>query len=187
MIYMKFLLSIPVSLVLSGVMFHSVLSSAPPDGPPVVPIEAISTKIQPRRVRLHRKSVLRASIIRQIKRRHWLAQLVQAEAGDQTFYAKLAVADVVVNRIKSMIFPSSLLGVILQPGQFSTVSNGTFYDAIPTQSDLVAAKFALAGWNIVPNRLYFFSYPLPSNSWMYSLTNCVWYDQMDFCSGPSSS
>jgi len=171
--------------VLSVILFHSVFSSAPPDGPPVVSIEATSTKTPTRKVRVHRRSVLRTAITRLAKRRRWLAQLVQAEAGDQTFYTKLAVADVVVNRMNSTVFPSSLLGVILQPGQFSTVSNGTFYDAVPTKSDLVAAESALSGWNIVPNRLYFFSYPLPTNSWMYSLTNCVWHDQMAFCSGSS--
>jgi len=70
----------------------------------------------------------------------WLAKIVQAEAGDQPFVAQLAVAAVVLNRIRSGVFPRHVLSVILQPGQFQPVSNGTFFAAIPTPQALQAAQ-----------------------------------------------
>lgn len=62
-----------------------------------------------------------------------LAQLVQAEAGNQDLMGKRLVADVVLNRIDNEIFPDSLEEVIFQNGQFAVVSNGAF---------------TKAGWNI---------------------------------------
>lgn len=42
-----------------------------------------------------------------------LAQLVEAEAGTQGFYGKQLVADVVLNRVDSDIFPDTIHGVYL--------------------------------------------------------------------------
>lgn len=58
-----------------------------------------------------------------------LAQLVEAEAGNQPFEGKCLVADVVLNRVESPLFPDSISEVIFQEGQFSVVSNGAFEEA----------------------------------------------------------
>lgn len=54
------------------------------------------------------------------------AQLVEAEAGNQSFEGKCAVVDVLLNRIKSPDFPDTMEEVIFQEGQFSVVTNGAF-------------------------------------------------------------
>ena len=64
-----------------------------------------------------------------------LAQLVQAEAGNQDLMGKRLVADVVLNRIDSTIFPNELEEVIFQNGQFAVIRNG---------------EFKKAGWYIEP-------------------------------------
>lgn len=101
----------------------------------------------------------------------WLAKIVQAEAGDQPFVAQLAVAAVV-------------LSVILQPGQFQPVSNGTFFTAIPTAQALQAAQWMLhAGPNPAPSALYFYNPALTTNPWMQQLIDCVTYVALRFCAG----
>lgn len=53
-----------------------------------------------------------------------LAQLVEAEAGNQSFEGKCLVVDVVLNRVESEEFPDTISEVIYQDGQFSVAHNG---------------------------------------------------------------
>ena len=55
-----------------------------------------------------------------------LAQLIEAEAGNQPFEGKCLVADVVLNRVESPDFPNTISEVIFQEGQFSVIKNGAF-------------------------------------------------------------
>lgn len=55
-----------------------------------------------------------------------LAQLVEAEAGNQEFEGKCMVVDVVLNRVESPDFPNTISEVIFQDGQFSVITNGAF-------------------------------------------------------------
>lgn len=58
-----------------------------------------------------------------------LAQLVQAEAGNQDIKGMQYVADVVINRTKDSRFPDTIEGVIYQNGQFSCIYDGNFSKA----------------------------------------------------------
>ena len=59
-----------------------------------------------------------------------LCQLVAAEAENQPFEGKKAVAAVVLNRVNyGYPFEDTIEGVIFQAGQFSCVSDGRFFDA----------------------------------------------------------
>lgn len=53
-----------------------------------------------------------------------LANLVEAESGNQDLKGKRLVADVVLNRVESDRFPNSITEVIYQDYQFSTVLDG---------------------------------------------------------------
>lgn len=55
-----------------------------------------------------------------------LAQLVEAEAGNQPFEGKCLVVDVILNRVESPDFPDTIEEVIFQDGQFSVITNGAF-------------------------------------------------------------
>ena len=55
-----------------------------------------------------------------------LAQLVEAEAGNQPFEGKCLVADVVLNRVESPLFPNTISEVVFQEGQFSVIKNGAY-------------------------------------------------------------
>ena len=58
-----------------------------------------------------------------------LAQLVEAEAGNQPFEGKCLVVDTVLNRVESPSFPNSIHDVIFQEGQFSVITNGAWEKA----------------------------------------------------------
>ena len=96
-----------------------------------------------------------------------LACLVHAEAGNQSYEGKLAVANVVLNRVKSRKYPGTIKDVIYQSGQFSVASSGSLdkqlkrYKNYSSKSQLLtikAAKAALEGTNNIGDRLYFNGY-----------------------------
>ena len=96
-----------------------------------------------------------------------LACLVHAEAGNQSYEGKLAVANVVLNRMKSKKYPNTIEAVIYQPGQFSVAKSGSLdkqlknyenYSSKSQQLTLKATKAALSGENNIGNRLYFHAY-----------------------------
>ena len=58
-----------------------------------------------------------------------LAQLVEAEAGNQDFEGKCLVVDCVLNRVESPEFPDTISEVIFQEGQFSVINNGAWEKA----------------------------------------------------------
>jgi uncharacterized protein YgiM (DUF1202 family) len=96
-----------------------------------------------------------------------LACLVHSEAGTQSYEGKLAVANVVLNRMKSSKYPDTIKAVIYQSGQFSVARSGSlekqlnYYDSYSSKSQLIsikAAKDALEGANNIGTRMYFHSY-----------------------------
>lgn len=85
-----------------------------------------------------------------------MASIINCEAGGESFQGQVAVGIVVMNRVKSKEFPSTIKKVIYQKGQFSPVRNGMLrkklnqYDAGKThdaqwKSCIKAAKKALNG------------------------------------------
>lgn len=58
-----------------------------------------------------------------------IAQLVQAEAGNQDMEGKRRVVDVVLNRVDDPRFPNTVEEVIFQKGQFQVVEDGAWEKA----------------------------------------------------------
>jgi N-acetylmuramoyl-L-alanine amidase len=86
-----------------------------------------------------------------------LAKLVQLEAGNESYEGKLAVACVVMNRVRNGNYPNTVKGVIYEPNQFSPAGNGKLSKAKPSKDSMKAAKAALSGENNVPGAVYFFN------------------------------
>ena len=61
-----------------------------------------------------------------------LAALIQCEAGGESYEGQLAVGAVVINRLRSGAYPSTIQGVIYASGQFTPALNG--------KVDMVAAR-----------------------------------------------
>lgn len=85
-----------------------------------------------------------------------LARLVHAEARGEPYEGKVAVAAVVINRVRSGSFPNTIRGVILQPAQFKSVENGQI-ELPPDQESWRAAQEALAGRDPTGGALYFYN------------------------------
>lgn len=102
-----------------------------------------------------------------------LAKLIHAEAEGEPYNGKVAVGAVVVNRIKSPIFPNTIKGVIYQIDdqgfyQFSPVEDGRLYSATPNKDSFNAADDALAGIDPTGGALYFFNPAKIDNRWLLS-------------------
>lgn len=96
-----------------------------------------------------------------------LARLVYAEAAGEPYVGKVAVAAVVLNRVKSPLFPDTIAGVIYEPWQFSCVGNWMF-NSYPSSDCIQAAKDALAGWDPTGGAIYYFNYHTVWNQWLWS-------------------
>lgn len=84
-----------------------------------------------------------------------LCRIVQAEAGGEDTLGKQMVADVIINRVKSVRFPNSVEGVVFQGTQFSPVRDGRYYTVYVTQETKAAVDIALEGTDSTGGALYF--------------------------------
>ena len=88
-----------------------------------------------------------------------LAALIQCEAGNQPYDGKVAVGAVVMNRVKSGAYPSSIYGVIYASGQFTPALNGTVANVYNSgkisDSNIQAAQAAINGDTTVGGALHF--------------------------------
>ena len=96
-----------------------------------------------------------------------LARLVSAESKGEPYRGQVAVAAVVLNRVKSSSFPNSIPDVIYQPGAFSPVANGEIWKN-PTSSAVNAANEALTGTDPAYGALFFFNPAKTSNRYIWS-------------------
>lgn len=97
-----------------------------------------------------------------------LSKLVAGEARGESYEGQVAVAAVVINRLKDSRFPDSLEGVIYQKNAFSVVKNGRIY-AEPTSSTYRAAQEALYGKDPTNNAIYFWNPDISTCSWINTL------------------
>jgi uncharacterized protein YraI len=88
-----------------------------------------------------------------------LAALIQCEAGNQPYEGRLAVGAVVMNRVKSGGYPSSIYGVIYASGQFTPALNGTvarvYNSGKISDTNYQAAQAAINGETTVGSALHF--------------------------------
>ena len=97
-----------------------------------------------------------------------LSKLVAAEARGESYEGQVAVAAVVLNRVKDTRFPDSIEGVIYQKNAFSVVRDG-YIDAQPTEESYKAAKEALYGSDPTNNAIYFWNPDISTCSWINTL------------------
>lgn len=92
-----------------------------------------------------------------------MAAIIECEAGGESYTGKVAVGAVVMNRVRSPLFPNTILEVIMQNKQFSPVGSGRFSIVLArgaNESCYQAAQDAMAGASPVGNCL-FFRTPIP--------------------------
>ncbi len=101
-----------------------------------------------------------------------LARCVYAEARGEPYAGQVAVAAVVLNRVKSASFPNTIAGVIYQPWAFTSVNDGQI-NYTPNDSAYKAAKDALNGWDPSYGSLYYYNASTATSKWIYSRKTVV--------------
>ena len=99
---------------------------------------------------------------------YWLSRIIEAEAGSESFEGKIAVGNVVLNRVDSPLYPNTIYQVIFdfKHGiQFTPAYTGTIYNN-PRAESIIAAKVCLEGYEIVPGVLFFFNPRIATSSWI---------------------
>lgn len=130
---------------------------APKENPPVIVINYISADD----IYENSNSIIEESISEETPavsdlELNTLARLIHAEAGNQDLMGKVLVGCVVMNRVKSPIFPNTVDGVIFQKGQFSVISNGSYYKVDVDDDSYEAARLCLDNHTAFnPNILFF--------------------------------
>lgn len=97
-----------------------------------------------------------------------LARCVYAEARGEPYTGQVAIAAVVLNRVRSSSFPNTVSGVIYQKGAFTCVSDGQI-NLTPNQTAYNAAKDALNGWDPTNGCLYYYNPATATSKWIWSL------------------
>lgn len=100
--------------------------------------------------------------------RRLLERLVECEAGAESMEGKIAVVNVVLNRIKSKDFPDTITAVIYQKNQFEPVVTGIIDSKEPSKDSIEAVKRAFLGEKVVDSDIVNFW-----ASWLDS-SNPIW-------------
>lgn len=99
---------------------------------------------------------------------YWLSRIINAESNGEPLKGKIAVGNVIQNRVISSSFPDSIYGVIFDKTwgtQFQPVANGTINNT-PSAESVVAAKLCLDDASVVGGSLYFFNPSIATSFWI---------------------
>ncbi len=94
-----------------------------------------------------------------------LARVIYAEARGEPYVGQVAIAAIVLNRVKSPDFPNSIAGVIYQPWAFTAVNDGQI-NLAPDETAIRAAKDALSGWDPTYGCLFYYNPVTATNAWI---------------------
>lgn len=102
---------------------------------------------------------------------YWMAQIIHAEAGGQSYNAQIAVGDVVLHRMETPGYANTVKGVVFQISdghyQFTPVANGYIYSPADTQNMQAAADVLNQHEDLVPGAMVFYnSAQTPATSWV---------------------
>ncbi len=99
--------------------------------------------------------------------RYLLAKIVYAEARGESYTGQVAIAAVVLNRVKDSRFPNTVSGVIYQPWAFTAVNDGQI-NLEPNQKAYQAADDALNGWDPTYGSVYYYNPQTATSKWIYT-------------------
>lgn len=109
-----------------------------------------------------------------------LAKLVYGEARGEPYTGQVAVAAVVLNRVKSSKFPNTIAGVIYQSGAFTAVSDGQI-NLEPNSTAYSAARDAMNGWDPTSGCLYYYNPATATSKWIWSRQVRLSIGRHNFC------
>ncbi len=108
-----------------------------------------------------------------------LCYVLQGEVGNCSEASKIAVANVIINRVKDPRFPDSISGVLTQPEQFDAIYGYYGGYTVPSENTIECAKRALAGEDNTNGAIYYYAPQYVGGgvaSWFESLQLCLELD-----------
>ena len=99
---------------------------------------------------------------------YWLARIITAESAGESLIGQIAVGDVILNRVRSPLYPNTIYGVIFDRKygvQFSPVLDGRIYNT-PTYTATLAAKICLEGTSLSDNAMFFLNPKTAESNWI---------------------
>ena len=109
-----------------------------------------------------------------------LARVVYSEARGEPYTGQVAVAAVVLNRVRSSSFPNTIAGVVYQSGAFDAVADGQI-NLTPNATAKKAAQDALNGWDPSYGAIYYFNPATATNKWIWSRPHTITIGNHRFC------
>ncbi|SEN28978.1 N-acetylmuramoyl-L-alanine amidase [Paenibacillus sp. OK076] len=109
-----------------------------------------------------------------------MANAVYGESRGEPFEGQVAVAAVILNRVKSPSFPNTPSGVIFQPGAFTAVADGQIY-LEPNAQAKKAVEQAINGWDPSGGCLYYFNPKTATSKWIWTRPQVKTIGQHIFC------
>ena len=109
-----------------------------------------------------------------------LGRLVHGEARGEPYVGKVAVAAVVLNRVKSSSFPNTIAGVVYQAGAFDCVADGQI-NLTPDSTAYKAAQDAMNGWDPTYGCLFYYNPRTATSAWMLSRPVKLVIGEHNFC------
>ena len=96
-----------------------------------------------------------------------LARVISAEARGEPYAGQVAVGAVILNRVEHPSFPSTIAGVVYQPGAFTCMVDGQI-DQPVAESAVRAAQDALNGSDPSGGAIYYFNPDTATSAWIWS-------------------
>ena len=98
-----------------------------------------------------------------------VARLINGEARGEPYEGQVAVGAIILNRTRDARFPSTIAGVIYQPGAFTAIVDGQINAKIE-ESSTRAARDAINGWDPSGGAVFYFNPATSTNKWIWSRT-----------------
>lgn len=98
-----------------------------------------------------------------------LARCVNGEARGEPYEGQVAVAAVILNRVKHPSFPNTISGVIYQPRAFTATVDGQIHVPIAENSTVYkACRDAMNGWDPSNGAVYYYNPRKVTSRWIFS-------------------
>ncbi|MGH4137242.1 spore cortex-lytic enzyme [Clostridium sp.] len=110
-----------------------------------------------------------------------IARLINGEARGEPYEGQVAVGAVILNRTTDARFPSTIAGVIYQPGAFTAIVDGQINAKIEANS-IRAARDAINGWDPSGGAVFYFNPATSTNKWIWSRPLIKIIGKHRFCS-----
>ncbi|MCM3631974.1 spore cortex-lytic enzyme [Paenibacillus camelliae] len=109
-----------------------------------------------------------------------MANAVYGEARGEPYEGQVAVAAVILNRVKHPDFPNTVYGVIFQPRAFTAVDDGQIY-LTPNETAKRAVRDAINGMDPTYGCIYYFNPDTATSAWIWTRQQVLTIGKHIFC------